>query len=217
MLAPDLFCRAIDWLMSRVKPGGNLGIRVGQNTFDDLDYADDGALLPFDRTLMTALLERFAKRQTTWVSSWAKTKIQNVGHGSACPAISVGANAVDSVNEFIFLGSKVTTDGHSAPEVMRRMASAMNQLGRVWRQRNLSFVTKLSLYESCVLSVLLHCAETWTRLKTDVIAFHSVPHAQLATHPRDTLVRSRNKLGGEGPHTGKYGHHTYMYDVLNLD
>ena len=26
VLAPDLFCRAIDWLMSRVKPGGNLGV-----------------------------------------------------------------------------------------------------------------------------------------------------------------------------------------------
>ena len=41
---------AIDWLMSRVKPGGNLGINVGQNTFDDLDYADDGALLTSART-----------------------------------------------------------------------------------------------------------------------------------------------------------------------
>ena len=37
VLAPDLFCRAIDWLMSRMKSDGNLGIRVGQNTFDDLD------------------------------------------------------------------------------------------------------------------------------------------------------------------------------------
>ena len=84
-----------------MKPGGNLGIRVGQNTFQ---------------------------------VSTAKTKIQNVGHGGACPAISVRANAVDSVNEFIYLGSKVTTDGHSAPEVMRRIAlatSAMNQLGRI--------------------------------------------------------------------------------------
>ena len=165
MLAPDLFCRAIDWLMARVKPGGNLGIRVGQNTFDDLDYADDGALLPSDRTLMTALLQRFDEEagHLGIHVSWAKTKIQNVGHGGACPAISVGANAVDSVNEFIYLGSKVTTDGHSAPEVMRRIAlaaSAMNQLGRVWRQRNLSVVTKLRLYESCVLSVLLYCAET---------------------------------------------------------
>ena len=29
MLAPDLFCSAIDWLMSRVKSGGNLEIRMG--------------------------------------------------------------------------------------------------------------------------------------------------------------------------------------------
>ena len=38
---------------------------------------------------------------------------------------------MDSVSEFIYLGSKITTDGHSAPEVMRCIAlaaSAMNQL-----------------------------------------------------------------------------------------
>ena len=37
-------------------------------------------------------------------------------------------------------------------------------------------MNKLPLYESCVLSVLLHCAETWTLLKTDVNrlqAFHT--------------------------------------------
>ena len=142
VLAPDLFCRAIDWVMSRVKLGGNLGFRVGQNTFDDLDYADDGALLPpFDRTLMTALLQRFDEGadHLGLHISWAKTKIQNVGHGWARPAIFVGAYAVDSVNELIYPGSKVTTDVHSAPEVMHRIAlaaSEMNQLGRVWRQRN---------------------------------------------------------------------------------
>ena len=77
-----------------------------------------------------------------------------------------------------FYWSKVTTDGHSAPEVMRRIAlaaSAMNQLGRVWRQKNLSLVARLRLCGSCVLSVLLYCAETWTLLKADVSrlqAFH---------------------------------------------
>ena len=129
-----------------MKPGGNLGIRVGQNTFDDLDYADDGALLPCDRTVMTALLQRFDEEagHLGLHISWAKTKIQNVGHVGACPAVSVGANAVDSVNEFIYLGSKVTTDGHSAPKVMPRIAlaaSAMNQLGRVWRQSKSCYKT----------------------------------------------------------------------------
>ena len=94
VLAPDLFCPTIDWLMSRVKPGGNLGMRVGQNTFYDLDYADDVGLLPSDRTLMTALLERFDEEagHVGLHVLWAKTTIQNVGHGGACPALSVGAN-----------------------------------------------------------------------------------------------------------------------------
>ena len=39
--------------------GGNFGIRMRPNTFDDLDYADDGALLPPDRAVTGALLERF--------------------------------------------------------------------------------------------------------------------------------------------------------------
>ena len=76
-----------------------------------------------------------------------------------------------SVICIIYIGSKVTTDGHSTPEVMRRIAleaSAMNQLDRVWIQRNLSLVTKLRLYETCVPSVLLYSAETWTLLKADV-------------------------------------------------
>ena len=86
-----------------------------------------------------------------------------MGHGGVRPALSVGSNAVDSVSDFIYLGSKVTTDGHSTPDVMRRIAlaaSTMNQLGRVWRQSNLCLATKLRLYETCVLSVLLYCAET---------------------------------------------------------
>ena len=72
---------------------------------------------------------------------WAKTKIQNVGHGAALPALSVGASTVDSVSEFIYLGSKISSEGYITPEVMRRIAlaaSAINQLGRFWRQRNLS-------------------------------------------------------------------------------
>ena len=140
----------------------------------------DGALLPTDRTLTAPLLERFDEEagHLGLHVSWAKTKIQNLGFGGACPALSVGPNTVDSVSEFIYLGSKVTTDGHSAPDVMRRIAlaaSAMNQLGRVWRQRNLCLITKLRLYETCVLSVLLYCAETWTLLKADIDrlqAFH---------------------------------------------
>ena len=83
----------------------------------------DGALLLPDRTLTGALLERFDEEagHLGLHVSWAKTKIQNMVCGGEQPALSVRANTVDSVSEFITLGNKITTDGHSAREAMCRI------------------------------------------------------------------------------------------------
>ena len=40
VLAPDLFCRTIDWIMKRT--AREAGVHVGNNLYTDLDYADDG-------------------------------------------------------------------------------------------------------------------------------------------------------------------------------
>ena len=61
------------------------------------------------------------------------------------------------MNEFIYLGSMIITDGHSAPEVMRctaLAASTMNQLGED-RAKLDNIVTKLRKYESCVCYLVL--------------------------------------------------------------
>ena len=102
VLAPDLFCCAIDWLMLRVKLGRSLGIRLGHNTFlmTWIYYAHDGAMLPSERTFTAALLDRFEEAGhlgscfMTHVS-WAKNKIQNVGQGDARPVLSVTTNAME--------------------------------------------------------------------------------------------------------------------------
>ena len=130
---------------------------------------------PIERPSTGTLLQRFDEEagHLGLHVSWSKTKIQNVGYGADLPALSVGANIVESVSEFVYLGSKISGDGHSTSKVRRRIALAawaMSQLSRVWRQRNLSISTKPRLYESCVLSVLLYCSETWTLLKADMLA-----------------------------------------------
>ena len=138
--------------MSRVNPGEELGICVGQNNFMILTTLMTALCCP-QRVSAAALLQRFDEEagHLGLHVSLEKTTIQNVGHGAALSALSVGANTVDSVSEFIQLDSKIFTDGYSTPDVMRRMAlasSVMNQLGRVWRQRNPSLNTKLRLYET---------------------------------------------------------------------
>ena len=50
-------------MMSRVKPGNDLGISVGQNTFDYIDYADNSALLRLARVSAATLLQRFDEEE----------------------------------------------------------------------------------------------------------------------------------------------------------
>ena len=75
VLAPALFCIAIDWILSSCT--GIMGTIVGSSRFTDQDYADDCPskwpyiLSTFDEAAQTMGLN----------TSWSKTKIQNLGHG----------------------------------------------------------------------------------------------------------------------------------------
>jgi len=74
VLAPALFCRAIDWIMERV--ASTVGITIGNDTFTDLDYADDVALpADSDVTLRSALdeMDKTASHLSLHVS-WQKNE-----------------------------------------------------------------------------------------------------------------------------------------------
>ena len=66
----------------------------------------------------------------------------------------------------------------SGPEIHRRIgmdSSIMAAIDNVWKQSRLSQSTKLHVYWSCVLSVVLYGSETWTVLEADLRrleAFH---------------------------------------------
>jgi hypothetical protein len=205
VLAPDLFCHVVDRIMDRVS--ADVGVEVGNVKFTDLDYADDGALLLPNRINTATILQSFDSLAANFGLrvSWAKTKLQNLGAGLPPASVEVGGNVVETVNEFIYLGSKVSTDGRSSPEIARRIglaAASMKSLERLWRQRHLRLRTKLRIYESCVLSVLLYCSETWTLLKTDAVrlqAFHMRCVRRIMgiwwyQHVTNDIVRERSQL-----------------------
>ena len=57
VLAPALFCLAIDWIMSRCS--GSLGVTLGEPMFTDLSYADDAVLFAQDPGRWQTELKRF--------------------------------------------------------------------------------------------------------------------------------------------------------------
>jgi len=85
---------------------------------------------------------------------------------------------VDSHDNFVYFGSLQSLDGQCRPDLTRRIGLAcavMTSLKRIWSDKRLTLDTKLRIYQTLVLSVLLYTADTWTLLSADVRtleAFH---------------------------------------------
>jgi len=124
VLAPALFCRAIDWIMERV--ASTVGFSLCNAHFTDLDYADDVALLAHAMDDLHTTLEVFetTASQLGLHVSWQKTKIQNLGAGVPTSNLSVCGQSVDEVAEFTYLGSVQSTTGGCQPDILRRIGIA---------------------------------------------------------------------------------------------
>lgn len=77
---------------------------------------------------------------------------------------NIDGTPLGDMQEFVYLGSKMTADGDCDVEVNARISKA-NQafamLKSVWRSTNLSSHNKIRIYKSNVLSVLLYSSEYW--------------------------------------------------------
>ena len=149
----------MDWILEQISTQNIL--RLPEYDLSDLDYADDVALLdasPANLASASDLLQARAAQLGINVS-WQKTKLQFLGDTTITDNITVRGQAVETVDDFVYLGSVQSSD------ITRRIglaASAMRSLHTLWRQQKIQLSTRLAIYHTCVLPVLLYEAETWT-------------------------------------------------------
>ena len=77
---------------------------------------------------------------------------------------------VETVTDFIFLGSKITADGDCSHEIKRRLLpgrKAMTNLDSILKSRDVTLLTKVGLIKTMVLPVVLHGCESWTIKKAE--------------------------------------------------
>jgi len=87
ILAPMLFCLAVDWIMSQCT--SSLGTDVVRWKFTDQVYADDAVLFSSDAANWTSALMAFDSAAATMGlhTSWSKTRVQNLGSGPPAPPV----------------------------------------------------------------------------------------------------------------------------------
>ena len=77
---------------------------------------------------------------------------------------------VETVADFIFLGSKITVDGHCSHEVKRCLflgRKAMTDLDSVLKIRDITLLTKVCIVKATVFSVVMYGFESWTMKKAE--------------------------------------------------
>ena len=83
------------------------------------------------------------------------------------PIISwqIDGETVETVTDFIFLGSKITADGDCSHEIKRSLllgSKAMTNLNSILKSRDISLPTKVYIVKATVFPVLMYGCESWT-------------------------------------------------------
>ena len=82
----------------------------------------------------------------------------------------IDAKTVETVSDFIFLGSKVTADDDCSHGIKRHLLlgrKAMTNLGSVLKSRGITLPTKVRLVKAMVFPVVMYGCESWTVKKAE--------------------------------------------------
>ena len=82
----------------------------------------------------------------------------------------IDGETMETVTDFIFLGSKITADGDCSCEIRQRLLigrKAMTNLDSILKNREITLLTKVCLVKAMVLPVVMYGCESWTIKKAD--------------------------------------------------
>ena len=98
-----------------------------------------------------------------------KLNIQKMKIMASGPIISWEI-VVETVSDFIFLGSKITADGDCSHEIKRRLllgGKVMTNLDSIFKSRDITLPTKFHLVKPMVYPVVMYGCESWTVKKAE--------------------------------------------------
>ena len=77
---------------------------------------------------------------------------------------------METVADFLFLGSKITADGDCSHEIKRRLLlgrKVMTNIGSILKSRDITLPTKVHLFKAMVFPIVMYGCESWTIKKAE--------------------------------------------------
>ena len=134
------------------------GIKIAGRNINNLRYADDTTLTVESEEELKSLLMK-AKEESE--KAGLKLKFQKTKVMASGPITSwqIDGETMETVSDFIFLGSKLTADGDHSHEIQRHLllgGKAMTNLDSVLKSRNIILLAKVHIVKAMVFPVVMY-------------------------------------------------------------
>ena len=145
------------------------GIKIAGRNINNLRYADDSTLMAESEEELKSLLMK-VKQESVKVG--LNINIQKTKIIASRPITSwqIDGETVETVADFIFLGSKITADGDCSHEIKRHLLlgrKVMTNLDSILKSRDIILLTKAYLAKAMVFPVVMYGCESWTAKKAE--------------------------------------------------
>ena len=140
------------------------GIKIAGRNINNLRYADDTTLMAeSEEELKTLLMKVKEESENIGLKlNLQKTKIMASG---PITSWQIDGETVQTVANFIFLGSKITADGDCSHEIKRRLLlgrKVMTNLDSIFKDRDITLPAKVCLVKAMTFPVVMYGCESWT-------------------------------------------------------
>uniref|UniRef100_A0A4W2CM83 Reverse transcriptase domain-containing protein n=1 Tax=Bos indicus x Bos taurus TaxID=30522 RepID=A0A4W2CM83_BOBOX len=170
ILSPCFFNLYAEYIMRNAGlEEAQAGIKIARRNINILRYADDTTLMAESEVELKSLLMK-VKEKSKKVG--LKLNIQKTKIMASSPITSweIDGETVETVSDFMFLGSKITADGDCSQEIKRRLLlgrKVMTNLDSVFKSRDITLPTKVHLVKAVVFPVVMYGCESWIVKKAE--------------------------------------------------
>ena len=139
------------------------GIKIAERSINNLRYADVTTLRAESKEELKSLWMKVKEESE---KAGLKLNIQKTKIMASHPIISwqIDGEAMETVTNFIFLGSKITTDSDCSHEIKTHLIlgrKAMTNLDSILKSRDITLPTKVHLVKAMVFPIIMYGCESW--------------------------------------------------------
>ena len=162
MLSPCLFYCYAEYIMGNARlDEAQAGFKIAGRNIRNLRYADDTTLMAESEEELKSVLIKVNKKGK---KAGLKLSIQKMKIMASDPITSwqIGEGNLETVTDFIFLGSKITVDGDCSHEIKRQLLlgkKAMTNLDSILKSRDITLLTKVHIFKAVVIPVAMYGCE----------------------------------------------------------